>query len=255
MFARNKVYKKIILYFMALKYKNASIRFYDNQPDIIHQFKTMLKNVDTIYIPDKPNKSILNKSTPKEFTKEFLKTYPNNTFAKYLLSLRNNERSINMGFSLHNAEDLLKWSFSTIPNKVAIFDWDGTLSVAEGIILPTNPIDTLNFHNMGINYRDIAIYYCGSEYRFLWLKYMFEVLHKQKVDIYVLTNNPMAAKNMNLIKLVGLGFLARFNFYNVIKQIIPHFREDNLLCGYETQGIKPHTFMNVPYLNELYSKI
>ena len=108
---------------------------------------------------------------------------------------------------------------------------------------------------MGINYRDIAVYYCGSEDRFLWLKYMFEVLHKQQVEIFVLTNNPMAAKNMNIIRFVGLGFLSRFNFYNVIKEIIPQFKEQNLLCGYETQGIKPHTFMNNPYLNRLYNKI
>ena len=240
---------------MVVKYKNISIRFYDNQLDIIHQFKTMLKKVDTIYIPDRPNKEILNHSKPKDFTKEFLKKYPNNKFAKYLSSLRNTERSINMGFSLYNAEDLIKWSFSTIQTKVALFDWDGTLSVAEGIILPSNPIDTLTFHNMGINYRDIAIYYCGSEYRFLWLKYMFEVLDKQKVEIFVLTNNPMAAKNMNIVRLVGLGFLSRFNFYNVIKEIIPQFKEENLLCGYETQGIKPQTFMNNPYLNRLYNKI
>ena len=240
---------------MVVKYKNISIRFYDNQLDIIHQFKTMLKKVETIYIPDRPNKEILNHSKPKDFTKEFLKKYPNNKFAKYLSSFRNAERSINMGFSLYNAEDLIKWSFSTIQTKVALFDWDGTLSVAEGIILPSNPIDTLTFHNMGINYRDIAIYYCGSEYRFLWLKYMFEVLDKQKVEIFVLTNNPMAAKNMNIVRLVGLGFLSRFNFYNVIKEIIPQFKEDNLLCGYETQGIKPQTFMNNPYLNRLYNKI
>lgn len=240
---------------MGIKYKNISIRFYDNQPDIIQQFNTMLKNVETIYIPDKPNTQILNHSKPKDFTKEFLKKYPNNKFAKYLSSLKNCERSINFGFSLNNAEDLLKWSFSNIKTKVALFDWDGTLSVAEGIILPSNPIDTITFHKMGINYRDIAVYYCGSEYRFLWLKYMFEVLHKQKVEIFVLTNNPMAAKNMNIIKLLGLGFLSRFNFYNVIKQIIPQFKEENLLCGYETQGIKPQTFMNVHYLNSLYNKI
>lgn len=240
---------------MAVKYKNVSIRFYDNQPDIIQQFKTMLKNVDTIYIPDRPNKEILKHSKPKDFTKEFLKKYPNNNFAKYLSYFRNNEKSINMGFSLYNAEDLLNWSFSTIQTKVALFDWDGTISVAEGIVLPGNPIETLKFHKMGINYRDIAVYYCGSEQRFLWLKTMFDFLHKQKVEIYVLTNNPMAAKNMNIIKLVGLGFLSRFNFYNVIKQIIPQFKEENLLCGYETNGIKPQTFMNNPYLNKLYQKI
>jgi hypothetical protein len=240
---------------MVVKYKNVSIRFYDNQLDIIQQFKTMLKKVDTVYIPDRPNSEILNHSQPKDFTKEFLKKYPNNKFAEYLSSFRNTERSINMGFSLYNAADLLKWSFSTIQTKVALFDWDGTLSVAEGIILPSNPIDTLSFHTMGINYRDIAVYYCGSEDRFLWLKYMFEVLHKQQVEIFVLTNNPMAAKNMNIIRFVGLGFLSRFNFYNVIKEIIPQFKEQNLLCGYETQGIKPHTFMNNPYLNRLYNKI
>ena len=238
---------------MVVKYKNVSIRFYDNQLDIIQQFKTMLKKVDTVYIPDRPNSEILNHSQPKDFTKEFLKKYPNNKFAEYLSSFRNTERSINMGFSLYNAADLLKWSFSTIQTKVALFDWDGTLSVAEGIILPSNPIDTLSFHTMGINYRDIAVYYCGSEDRFLWLKYMFEVLHKQQVEIFVLTNNPMAAKNMNIIRFVGLG--SRFNFYNVIKEIIPQFKEQNLLCGYETQGIKPHTFMNNPYLNRLYNKI
>ena len=57
---------------MAVKYKNISIRFYDNQPDIIQQFKTMLTKIDTIYIPDKPNKEIL-KTNPQNFTREFFK--------------------------------------------------------------------------------------------------------------------------------------------------------------------------------------
>jgi hypothetical protein len=241
---------------MSVKYKNKniSIRFYDNQPDIIHQFNTMLNKVDAIYIPDKPNREIMN-STPQNFTKDFLKKHPNNKFANFLASFRNSEHSINIGFSLHNAVDLLKWAYSTIHTKVALFDWDGTLSVAEGIFLPNKPIDTFNFMKLGIDDREIAIYYCGSEKRFLWLKYMFEILHKQKVEIYILTNNPMAAKNMNIIKLAGLGFLSRHNFYKVIKQIIPQFKEENLLCGYETNGIKPQTFMNVPYLNQLYKKL
>ena len=40
--------------------KKASIRFYDNQKDIIHQFKNNLKLVESIQVSNKSNQDIMN---------------------------------------------------------------------------------------------------------------------------------------------------------------------------------------------------
>ena len=45
------------------------------------------------------------------------------------------------------------------------------------------------------------------------------------------------------------------NFFRVAKEIIPGLKKENILCGYETNGFKPHTFLQNKYLYNLYSSI
>jgi hypothetical protein len=236
---------------MTKKIKN-HIRFYDNQLDIIKQFKNTLKYIDAILVPNTPNKEILKGSNKSyNYTIEFLKNNPENKYAQYLYSLHNRENETCIGFSENNALDLTKWANKLINNKVAIFDWDGTLSVIEGIILPTTESEIKMYKNKNISFQEIAHYYCGTKYRFYWLRSMFEYLHNRNVEIFILTNNPIASTK----KINGLGKESKNMFFRVAKEIIPCLKKENILCGYETNGFKPYTFLKNKYLYNLYSSI
>ena len=228
------------------------IRFYDNQKDIIRQFNNTLKLVETFLVPNTPNIEILKGSkNSHNYTHEFLKIHPENKYAQYLLSLKNKEIGTCIGFSETEAIDLTKWANQILHNKVAIFDWDGTLSVIEGIILPTTESEMKMYEYYNISFHEIAHYYCGTKYRFNWLRSMFEYLHNKNVEIFILTNNPIASNK----KIFGLGKKSKNNFFRVAKEIIPGLKKENILCGYETNGFKPHTFLQNKYLYNLYSSI
>ena len=228
------------------------IRFYDNQMDIIRQFNRALKYVDAFLVPNTPNNEILKGSKNSyNYTSEFLKLYPENKFAQHLYSLKNRENGTCIGFCEKDAIELTKWANKLINNKVAIFDWDGTLSVIEGIVLPTTESEMKMYQHKNIYFHEIAHYYCGTKYRFLWLKSMFEYLHNRNVEIFILTNNPIASTK----KINGLGKESKNNFFRVAKEIIPCLKKENILCGYETNGFKPHTFLKNKYLYNLYSSV
>jgi hypothetical protein len=228
------------------------IRFYDNQMDIIRQFNHSLKYVDAFLVPNTPNNEILKGSKNSyNYTSEFLKIYPENKFAQHLYSLKNRENGTCIGFSEKDAIELTKWANKLINNKVAIFDWDGTLSVIEGVVLPTTKTEMKMYQHKNIHFHEIAHYYCGTKYRFSWLKSMFEYLHNRNVEIFILTNNPIASTK----KINGLGKESKNNFFKVAKEIIPCLKKENILCGYETNGFKPHTFLKNKYLYNLYSSV
>jgi len=234
-----------------------SIRFYDNQDDIIKQFNKSKKYVETIKVSNNPNKDILNgNKNAGLYTSEILKTYPDNKFAQYLLNLNNKEFGTDVGFTQVEDINIRKWAAdSSIKTKIAIFDWDGTISVIEGIILPPNKALTLEMFKKGITYKDVALYYAGTKDRFTMLQKMFEFLHEKNVKVYILTNNPVAAINWRKLNDSGIGDYTRQNFIKVVKQFIPQIKEQNVLCGYETDGFKPDTFSKDPYLNEVYSRM
>jgi hypothetical protein len=212
------------------KYKMSNIppvafRFYDNQKDIIKQFHTSLKYVESILVSNNSNEEIMNKNNSKLYTSIFLNNNPNNKFAMFLNNINNKEQATSIGFSQKDAMDLQIWSESPIPQKIVIFDWDRTLSIIEGIFLPNSITDTNYFKNIGISYRDIAIYYVGSEFRCKWLRYIFEYLNNKNVEVFILTNNPIAAVNWNILKLLNIGINSRYNFYRVAKEIIPQLMQ------------------------------
>jgi hypothetical protein len=229
------------------------IRFYDNQMDIIRQFNSTLRYVDAFLVPNTPNREILKGSKNSyNYTSEFLKIHPENKFAQHLYSLKNKENGTCIGFSEKDAIELTNWANKLIQhNKAAIFDWDGTLSVIEGVVLPTTETETKMYQHNNISFHEIAHYYCGTKYRFYWLRSMFEYLHNRNVEIFILTNNPIAStKRIN-----GLGKESKNNFFRVAKEIIPCLKKENILCGYETNGFKPYTFLKNKYLYNLYSSI
>jgi len=256
---KRKIYKKLVPIKPHFEENRlcCSIRFYDNFPEIIQQFERSKKFVDSILVSNEPNIDILKGvPNPNLYSKWFLNKYPDNKFAQYLVSVNNKEFGAAVAFSSLDAVDLRKWaSNSSIKTKVVIFDWDGTLSVIEGIILPPSREETLDMFRSGVSYKDIAFYYMGGKPRFDLLHQMFRFLHNKGVEVFILTNNPVAACDWKKLKDMSIGDFSRHNFFKLVKEVNPYMKMGNILCGYETNGFKPDTFLNNPYLREVYARI
>jgi hypothetical protein len=234
-----------------------AIRFYDNFDKMIKQFQKSKIYVEAILVSNKPNKEVMHGNPNAAlYTKEFLKMYPDNKFAQFLLSINNKELGTNIGFSRDDAKNLAKWVLDPkIKTKIVIFDWDGTISAVEGLILPPTKDKTLEMFKKGITYKEIALYYAGTKERLNGFQNMFNFLHEKGVEVFILTNNPVAAYHWRKLHDKGIGDFSRHNFYKVAKQFIPNIKLQNILCGYETDCFKPDSFNNNSRLREVYSQI
>ena len=237
--------------------RHSSIRFYDNTTEIIKQFNKTLKNIDTKLVSDKPNKEILESSiVASNYTKKFLKLYPDNKYAQDMENKKITEIKTSVGFYKKDAKELLHWANTKKGEKIAIFDWDGTLSILEGVSVPKDNTEMKRMKNDGITFYEMAVYYAGTIERLNMLKDMFIELHKKKVKIFILTNNPIASKDWQLYnkQYSRIGPNSRNNFYRLVKEFIPELEEQNVLCGRDTNGFKPGTFMQNKTLSRTYSR-
>ena len=233
---------------------NYAIRMYDNQEYIIYQFITSLPFINTIQVCNLPN-TILKGYNASLYTNSFLNLYPDNKFAKYLNEISHKESGTTVGFNLADVIYLKDWVKISPEKKIVLFDWDGTLSVIEGIILPPNKMYEGKLEDYGITYREIAEYYAGSGTRLSILKNMFLFLDSKNVDVFILTNNPIAAVDWQKLNDNIIGANSRQNFYKLAKEFIPQLKEENILCGYETNCFKPRAFLNNNYLKNAYESI
>jgi len=233
------------------------IRFYDNQDDIIKQFQKSKKYIHSIKVSNSPNIEVLyGDKKASLYTNKFLELYPNNKYALYLKENCYKEVGTDIGITYSDINDLIKWSNNTnIQKKVAIFDWDGTISIIEGIIIPsTRDIDE-DLKEYQVTISDIALYYAGTLNRLNKLREMFNHLDKKNVEVYILTNNPIATCNWQKHQKYGIGPKSKLNFLKIVKEFITQIKEENILCGFDTNNFKPDTFFNNEYLRHLYYEI
>ena len=234
--------------------RNCAIRMYDNQENIIYQFIISLPFVNTIQVCNLSN-MILKGGDASLYTDSFLNLYPDNKFAKYLSENSYTEVGTTVGFNMADVINLKDWAILSPEKKIVLFDWDGTLSVIEGIYLPPNKMCEDKFEEYGITYKEIAEYYAGSNTRLNILKNMFLFLDSKNVDVFILTNNPTASIDWNKLNDSLIGPESRQNFYKVAKEFIPQLKEENILCGYDTNCFKPRAFLNNKYLKQMYDSI
>ena len=235
--------------------KKQSIWFYDNQQDIISQFKNSLDKVNVVLVDNNKNNDILKGyHIDSHYTIKFLEKHPENTFAKYLKLKNIKELKCINGFSKKDAKKLKTHILNKETHcKAVIFDWDGTLSVNEGIIVSHDNKLIEEFNKYNIKDEDMAIYYAGGIKRLNWMLKFFKFLQKKNIRVFIITNNPVACCNWKIVP--GIGPNSRPHFYNIVSKIIPNIMEKDILCGYESECFKPHTFLNNKYLKELYEKI
>jgi hypothetical protein len=252
----NRTIKKIVPYKPIYKDKKlcCMIRFYDNQTDIVQQFRTSKPLVEIIQVSSAPNHEIMmNNSNSSSYTQRFLEQNIKNPYARYLQEANIPESVSTVGFSRENGEDLKRWvKLNRRMEKAVLFDWDQTISVLEGIMVPSTREFIQDFRKKKITHKDIAVYYAGTKARLEYIRSLSDFLYKHKVDVYILTNNPLASMQWDKWK---VGPESRRQFYHVVKEFFPSIQIQNILCGLDTDGFKPDVFLTHPILHDMYKRM
>jgi hypothetical protein len=221
------------------------IRFYDNEET---NFKGMDKyHIETILVDDNTPNPLIKKDIEKFEKKKHITitgitpmgSYPEiqtiyydnylsqltdpirrqhflEVFTHAKLNNMNKElKLVSLGITNRQINDLIKWckDFKSEP-KIVFFDWDRTLTVAEGFaVLKNRPILDPPISDEAI--LEYMIFMFGGDVRFNKIKRLFNFLHRMQVNIFILTNNSGAVKYKD-------------SFLKTIQFIDPLFSSQNL---------------------------
>ena len=170
-----------------------TIIFFDNDGKNLRDFdsnrdlKSMF-NIINILVDDKtPNEFCGDKTEPKSQKVEYMNHFQRfgNSYAQLTESNRGEPVMPSRGITEEQHTELLK-NIDEIPGeKIAIFDWDRTITVIEGML-------NIPVHSM---IPDMIVYLCGGDERLARLQEMFRELHGKRVEVFILSNNPSADKS------------------------------------------------------------
>lgn len=211
--------------------QNIRVIFFDNDEQNVKDM-SIIPNCKSVYVDD--HVKLNEPSSGTEYMKNLVT--PDNIYAEN----NTNESYISNGITDEIIlTQLIPWITETqgIQNRFAVFDWDRTISVVEGLAIPTDfeGIDENKF------IADMTTYVLGGEPRKQMLKSMFQNIIASGTQVVILTNNPAALPNTP----------QRDTFLKMIKIIFPEFVDDNLLCsnGYLN---KPEKFKEYLIHSKLY---
>jgi hypothetical protein len=184
--------------------------FFDNDNKKITQVKEYCGNIVTVEVPESDcienvktivNQLLKDNTTAFDFkSNEYFKlhsfTGSRHVFYDKISGVR--KEHINV---------LKNWILDTghLTTRVAFFDWDRTLTMCEGLIMPltahTHPniADAYKMYKVIVAgtdeerenkiYEDMSIYLAGGNKRLKMLRKMFDMLHDRGIKIVILTNN------------------------------------------------------------------
>lgn len=186
------------------------IRFYDNERD--NWVKDMKIHKEIAYLEvdeETPNeliasfmdtslkKNALNQLLNKKYNEHFLQY--NNTYAIFINESQKGadkkelDKIIGKAYPTNGMDEyidnLLEWS-SSPQNKVALFDWDRTITAVEGMYIKGL---AEKVSNGDIKIDDLIVYVMGGEERLQKYKNLFSQLSENKLTFFVLTHNSNAS--------------------------------------------------------------
>lgn len=146
--------------------------------------------------------------------------YPDNTYIDFLKKFNYTKEPIlpsnGMMKGVHMAE-VANWINRELPNpKIAVFDWDRTITVVEGGIFPLDNEPAQQALFKPIKIEDQVCYLLGGTERVEAIKKMFKSLTDAQIPIFINTRN-VASQDMKI------------RFLKVVQNIIPTFTEDYLI--------------------------
>jgi hypothetical protein len=163
--------------------------FFDNDAHKIEEVTAMCGNIiEGISVPESPNGAF---TVPLTQIKDFLKDSPkamkyldflNIAFKQYSLNSVDNFDKVS-GIQQEHIDKATEWLERTkeIKQRAAIFDWDRTITMFEGIFPAYDP--------RFFSFEDWLCYLCGGDARFELLRDFLRTLHENNVEIIILTNN------------------------------------------------------------------
>lgn len=231
---------------------NINIRFYDNEmsnwdKDMIeHSRQIEFINVDNIT----RNNFITNVQINGKLTKDNTNATLNQAYIDYFVSQGNqyahflkritesgNNAEIekvlkkdypNNGIS-PNVQELMDWSNEQDGStKYAIFDWDKTITVVEGMYFG----DYQGENIQNIDPLQIALFIMGGQDRLNLIQQAIEELKKNNIQIFIITHNPNATKWNRISRGVYL------NLINIIFNFPYDFIDGNVLYCSKDYGFK-----------------
>jgi hypothetical protein len=144
------------------------------------------------------------------------RAFPGNQYADIMMKMGGEEIMPSLGLTKQHVKLLEDWVRRSSPPHIAVFDWDRTLTVVEGLVIPGNrEWNDLN-RKWPWSITDTMEYLFGGTARLQMLQDMFKWLHNQGVDVFIVTRNNSA---------VG----AKMAFYDLIRHMDPVFSFDHLI--------------------------
>ena len=190
--------------------------FFDNDEAKINQIASKCNNIELVRVPESDeaaaNPSAINPAYAALWT-------PHNIYFNAYTRVHAANGTPHQFFDIYSGmqlpefaiiNDWISRSAELGVQRTAIFDWDRTLTMVEGIILPipapaqmdltlTQLMSTyppFKFTGAPLTYvEDMLIYLCGGPIRLQTLRDMFAHLRANDVNIAILTNNPVAGDN------------------------------------------------------------
>ena len=190
--------------------------FFDNDEAKINQVASQCNDIELVRVPESDvaaaNPSAINPAYAALWT-------PHNIYMNAYTRIHAANGTPHQFFDIHSGiqipefaiiNDWVTRSAALGVQRTAIFDWDRTLTMVEGIVLPIpgpgqNALTIRDLMSLyppfapfgaPLNYvEDMLIYLCGGAIRLQTLRDMFRYLHFNDIDIKILTNNPSAGDN------------------------------------------------------------
>ena len=228
-------------FFEKLKEDNNNlIIFFDNDKDHVEDMEKNVTNCLSIKVSDKISEEYEESSTSnKDYMLKFKNT---NEYAELMhenYDQRDERFPICDGITQEHI-DLFVTPFIAKASdekykdkqKIAIFDFDRTLTIMEGFLSPPDESYTEMFEKFKPN--DVALFLFGGPVRINMLKQMHTSLKDANFQVLVLTNNTTCSN------IAGKPF-----FISIIEKIFEGFTDKELICSESGNGLpKSKAFNN-----------
>lgn len=205
--------------------------FFDNEQRHIDDFKYNVPNSIPILIHCKENHDHINPDTIIIDGIPILSTqylsYFHNIGNSYSRLFNHESHPACAAFSEVHYSLLKEYLQFYKHDMIIVFDWDRTLSVIEGLLVPEfdkEYIDTYG-EKIRVTVEDTIHYIMGGKTRTEWIKRVFrELVETGRVLVFILTNNGNCRENKS-------------GFMKIIQQIYPDFDDEFLICSDSRNGL------------------
>lgn len=177
---------------ISIESSKPTIIFFDNDSNNLRDFDSNRRlnsmfNIINILVDDKkPNEFCGDKMISDLQKLEYINHFKRfgNSYAELTVINGGEFFKPSRGITAEQHTELLQ-NIDRIPGKkIAIFDWDRTITAIEGMLkVPDHMIP------------EMIVYLCGGEERLSRLQEMFRELHRKRVEVFILSNNAYADKS------------------------------------------------------------